>query len=51
MFNELTARDEQTELQVQVQLLAAGVLTIDEVRAMRGLGPLKLEKQPLASSS
>jgi HK97 family phage portal protein len=40
VFNELTARDEQTELQVQVQLLQAGVLTIDEVRAMRGLGPL-----------
>ena len=40
-FNELSARDEQTELQVQVQLLAAGVLTIDEVRAMRGLGPLE----------
>jgi HK97 family phage portal protein len=39
-FNELSARDEQTELQVQVQLLQAGVLTIDEVRAMRGLAPL-----------
>jgi len=25
---------------VQVQLLRAGVLTVDEVRAMRGLGPL-----------
>ncbi len=43
-FNELSARDEQTELQVQVQLLQAGVLTIDEVRAMRGLAPLA-EKQ------
>jgi len=39
-FNELSARDEETELQVQVQLLQAGVLTIDEVRAMRGLAPL-----------
>jgi len=39
-FNELSARDEETELQVQVQLLQAGVLTVDEVRAMRGLGPL-----------
>ncbi len=43
-FNELSARDEQTELQVQVQLLQAGVLTIDEVRMMRGLAPLA-EKQ------
>lgn len=48
-FNELSARDEQTELQVQVQLLQAGVLTVNEVRAMRGLGPL--EKQPAATSS
>jgi len=40
VFNELNARDEQTELAVQVQLLAAGVYTVDEVRAMRGLGPL-----------
>ena len=39
-FNELSARDELTELQVQVQLLQAGVLSVDEVRAMRGLGPL-----------
>ena len=29
-----------TELAVQVQLLRAGVLTIDEVRAQRGLAPL-----------
>ena len=40
VFNELNARDEETELAVQVQLLQAGVLTVDEVRAMRGLGPL-----------
>ncbi len=40
VFNELSARDEETELQVQVQLLQAGVLTIDEVRAMRGLTPM-----------
>lgn len=39
-FNELSARDDSTELAVQVQLLKAGVLTIDEVRSMRGLGPL-----------
>jgi HK97 family phage portal protein len=39
VFNELNARDEETELAVQVQLLKAGVLTVDEVRAMRGLGP------------
>jgi HK97 family phage portal protein len=40
-FNELNARDEETELAVQVQLLQAGVLTVNEVRAMRGLGPLE----------
>jgi len=40
-FNELSARDEATELTVQVELLKAGVLTVDEVRAMRGLAPLE----------
>jgi HK97 family phage portal protein len=40
VFNELNARDETTELAVQVQLLQAGVYTVNEVRAMRGLGPL-----------
>jgi phage portal protein BeeE len=40
VFNDLDARDELTELTVQVQLLEAGVLTVNEVRAMRGLGPL-----------
>jgi HK97 family phage portal protein len=39
VFNELSARDEMTEVSVQVQLLQAGVLTVNEVRAMRGLGP------------
>ena len=43
VFNELSARDEMTELQVQVQLLQAGVLTVNEVRAMRGLGPMETE--------
>jgi len=43
VFNELNARDEETELAVQVQLLQAGVYTVNEVRAMRGLGPLGLD--------
>jgi HK97 family phage portal protein len=38
VFNDLSARDEATEL--AVQLLQAGVLTVDEVRAMRGLAPM-----------
>ncbi len=41
VFNELSARDEETELKVQVQLLQAGVLTVNEVRAMRGLGAME----------
>lgn len=40
VFNDLSARDEATELDVQVKLLQSGVLTINEVRAMRGLGPM-----------
>ena len=41
VFNELDAPDEITELQIQTQLLSAGVLTVNEVRAMRGLAPLQ----------
>jgi hypothetical protein len=40
VFNELEARDEMTEVEMQTALLTAGVLTVNEVRAMRGLGPL-----------
>ncbi|HZZ39454.1 MAG TPA: phage portal protein [Acidobacteriaceae bacterium] len=40
VFNDLDATDELQEVQMQTALLAAGVLTVDEVRAMRGLGPL-----------
>ena len=49
VFNELSARDEETELAVQVQLLQAGVLTVNEVRAMRGLAPLGQEEQGIGS--
>jgi HK97 family phage portal protein len=40
VFNDLEARDPMEELSVQTELLQAGVLTVDEVRAMRGLSPL-----------
>ncbi len=40
-FNDLESRDEMQELQIQTALLGAGVLTVDEVRQMRGLSPLK----------
>ena len=49
VFNELSARDEETELAVQVQLLQAGVLTVNEVRAMRGLAPLAEQIQETAN--
>ena len=54
VFNELSARDEETELAVQVQLLQAGVLTVNEVRAMRGFAALEARSnsdKPPASSS
>jgi phage portal protein BeeE len=41
VFNDLEARNPMEELQIQTQLLQAGVLTVDEVRAMRGLGPME----------
>jgi phage portal protein BeeE len=40
VFNELDSTDEMKEMQMQTALLAAGVLTVNEVRAMRGLAPL-----------
>jgi len=36
-FNNLETRDELEEMQMQVALLGAGVLTVAEVRSMRGL--------------
>ena len=51
VFNDLNARDEATELAVQVQLLQAGVLTVDEVRAIRGLAPLAESKRVAMSTS
>jgi phage portal protein BeeE len=38
-FNALDTRDEQQEVAIQVQLLNAGVLSVAEVRAQRGLPP------------
>jgi hypothetical protein len=40
VFNDLESRDETEELNIQVQLLQNKVLTISEVRQMRGLSPL-----------
>jgi phage portal protein BeeE len=40
-WNDLDGRDELTELQVQTELLKAGVLTVTEVRTMRGLPPIE----------
>jgi HK97 family phage portal protein len=42
-FNDLETRNEQEEVNIQVQLLNAGVLTVNEVRAQRGLPPLPTE--------
>lgn len=42
-FNDLSARNEVDEVQIQTSLLQAGVLTIAEVREMRGLPPLPEE--------
>lgn len=40
VFNELEAPNELDLVQIQTALLASGVLTVNEVRAMRGLAPL-----------
>ncbi|QHN01956.1 phage portal protein [Granulicella sp. WH15] len=40
-FNDLDERDESKEVAMQIQLLQAGVLSVAEVRAMRGLPPVE----------
>jgi phage portal protein BeeE len=43
VFNALEARDDKEEVDMQTALLKAGVLTVNEVRQMRGLAPLTEE--------
>jgi HK97 family phage portal protein len=50
-FNALESRDETEELQIQMQLLQNGVLTVDEVREMRGLAALPTAASPDADAS
>ena len=37
VWSELESRDEMVEVEIQTKLLAAGVLSVAEVRSMRGL--------------
>ncbi|HEV2646878.1 MAG TPA: phage portal protein [Acidobacteriaceae bacterium] len=46
-FNDLETRDDMEEVQMQTELLKAGVLTVDEVREMRGLGPMPVKEVAL----
>jgi HK97 family phage portal protein len=39
-FNDLESRNEMEEVQIQTELIKAGVLSVNEVREMRGLSPL-----------
>jgi HK97 family phage portal protein len=39
VWSDLESRDESVELNIQMQLLAAGVISVDEVREQRGLPP------------
>jgi HK97 family phage portal protein len=49
IFNDLESRDPQEEVTMQLQLLSAGVLTVAEVRAMRGLPPLASSASEVSS--
>jgi phage portal protein BeeE len=49
VFNELDATDAMEEVRMQTALLAAGVLSVNEVRAMRGLAPLAGERANTAT--
>ncbi len=46
VFNDLETRDEMQEVQMQIQLMSAGVLTVKEVRRMRGLEDLSTDDLP-----
>lgn len=46
VWSDLESRDEATEVSIQMQLLQAGVLSVDEVRAARGLPARVLEPVP-----
>ena len=45
IFNDLVTRDAMEEAAIQTQLIGAGVLTVNEVRAQRGLPPLPQEPE------
>jgi phage portal protein BeeE len=45
VWSDLESRDELAEVDIQTKLLAAGVLSVDEVRAMRGLGQAGVKVQ------
>jgi len=49
-FNDLEERDQTEEVAMQVQLLNAGVLSVAEVRAMRGLPPMQSVATTLAGA-
>ncbi len=53
VFNDLDVGDEMETVQIQTALLKAGILTVDEVRAQRGLRPLTptLQLEKAASDS
>jgi len=53
VFNDLDVGDEMETVQIQTALLKAGILTVDEVRAQRGLRPLAptLQLERAASES
>ncbi len=42
VWTDLESRDEMVEVEIQTKLLAAGVLSVAEVRSMRGLAPAEL---------
>jgi HK97 family phage portal protein len=42
VWTDLESRDEMVEVEIQTKLLAAGVLSVNEVRSMRGLAPAEV---------
>jgi HK97 family phage portal protein len=42
VWSDLESRDERVEMEIQTKLLVAGVLSVAEVRALRGLAPVEI---------
>ena len=51
VFLDIDARNEMEDAQIQEILVRSGIMTTNEIRALRGLPPLGASSQPSAVSN